>query len=220
MKRLRRNKSSLVSSSRWLAYAAAGAATTLGAAQSAEAEIHYSGKINLLFPPTAPKIKKLPLDQAADYLVFKRGHVGPRTGVFFRARDVIYGVGEFVGVEFSTHADVSALKAGRYLSRAHFTYPAYTYGTLNDPNFSSPSFVGFRFDGGSGPQYGWARVYFNRGTLDFTVIDYAWADPGEAIKTGQTSSSGNSSGEATEGSLGLLAIGAAGLLAWRRRHQS
>src|SRR2546423_3283988 len=49
MKKLRQNKSSLVSNSRWLAYAAAGAATSLGGAQSAEAEIHYSGVINRQF---------------------------------------------------------------------------------------------------------------------------------------------------------------------------
>src|SRR5207244_7084224 len=46
MKKHRHTKTRLVSNSRWLAYAAAGAATTLGAAQSAEAEIHYSGPID------------------------------------------------------------------------------------------------------------------------------------------------------------------------------
>ncbi|HEX4666915.1 MAG TPA: hypothetical protein VH207_09960 [Chthoniobacterales bacterium] len=46
MERSRPKKSLTLSNSRWLAYAAAGAATTLGTAQSAEAEIHYSGLIN------------------------------------------------------------------------------------------------------------------------------------------------------------------------------
>ena len=46
MKKLRQNKSPLVSNSRWLAYAAASTASTLAGAHSAEAEIHYSGLIN------------------------------------------------------------------------------------------------------------------------------------------------------------------------------
>jgi len=219
MKRLRQSKSSLVSNSRWLAYAVAGAAGAFSAANSAEAEIHYSGVINVLFSPDVSKIKKLPLDQVADYLVFKRGHDGggrPHVGMFFRIKDV-YGPGQFIGTEFSTGASVYALRPGRYVSAGHFTFPAYTYGSLNDPHFASPSFVGFNFRGGSGFQYGWARVYFNKDTLDFTVIDYAWADPGESIKTGQTSSSRQGSNRATEGSLGLLALGCAGLMAWRQR---
>ena len=44
------------------------------------------------------------------------------------------------------------------------------------------------------------------------IEDYAWADPGEKIKAGQTSDEA----PATE-SLGALAFGAAGLIAWRKR---
>jgi hypothetical protein len=40
-------ESPLLSNSRWLAYAAAGTATAIGSATTAEAEIHYSGVINL-----------------------------------------------------------------------------------------------------------------------------------------------------------------------------
>jgi hypothetical protein len=46
LKTKRKTKSLNLSNSRWLAYAAAGAASTLGGAHSAEAEIHYSGVIN------------------------------------------------------------------------------------------------------------------------------------------------------------------------------
>lgn len=49
----------------------------------------------------------------------------------------------------------------------------------------------------------------------FTVLDYAWVDPGEPIKAGQTSSSKLVSPD--EGSLSLLAAGAGGLVRWRQR---
>ncbi len=76
-------------------------------------------------------------------------------------------------------------------------------------------FLGFRFTGPGGLQYGWVRINFD-GTLehDFTVIDYAFADPGEPITAGQTSAANVPD---SAGSLGLLAIGCAGLLAWRAR---
>jgi hypothetical protein len=71
-------------------------------------------------------------------------------------------------------------------------------------------FVGFRFNGGAGIEYGWARLTMLAGAPDnsFLLVDYAWADPGTAIVTGQIPE---------PGSLGLLAIGAAGLLLWRRQ---
>jgi hypothetical protein len=48
---------------------------------------------------------------------------------------------------------------------------------------------------------------------DFWLVDYAYADPGEPIRAGQTSSNEM---VPEEGSLGWLALGAAGLLAWRK----
>jgi MYXO-CTERM domain-containing protein len=49
---------------------------------------------------------------------------------------------------------------------------------------------------------------------DFLLVDYAYADPGEPIRAGQTASNEM---VPEEGSLGWLALGAAGLLAWRKR---
>ncbi len=74
-------------------------------------------------------------------------------------------------------------------------------------------FVGFRFNAGEGVQYGWARIHVDGqpGNV-FTLIDYAFADPGERITAGQTSSANVPE---SGGSLGLLALGCAGLLAWR-----
>jgi len=47
------------------------------------------------------------------------------------------------------------------------------------------------------------------------MVDYAWADPGERIKTGQTSGRPKFVSASASGSLGLLALGAKGLIALR-----
>jgi MYXO-CTERM domain-containing protein len=47
----------------------------------------------------------------------------------------------------------------------------------------------------------------------FEVVDYAYGDPGDVVLAGQKS---DDSAPALE-SLGGLALGAAGLLAWRRQ---
>ncbi|MGH8165336.1 MAG: hypothetical protein ACREP1_13480, partial [Rhodanobacteraceae bacterium] len=44
-----KRKSAFIKSSRWIGYATAGAATAVGAAATAEADIHYSGPINQHF---------------------------------------------------------------------------------------------------------------------------------------------------------------------------
>jgi hypothetical protein len=80
-------------------------------------------------------------------------------------------------------------------------------------------FIGFAFNRGARIQYGWARVR-KSGPPDyrFVLLDYAWGDPGDKIKTGQRSSSGEMVDTVTDsGSVGLLALGAAGLTAWQKR---
>jgi MYXO-CTERM domain-containing protein len=69
------------------------------------------------------------------------------------------------------------------------------------------------------------RVQFvNREPIDhdFWLVDYAYADAGEPIRAGQRSSDEVVPEQSNdiapqEGSLGALALGAAGLLAWRKR---
>ncbi len=76
-------------------------------------------------------------------------------------------------------------------------------------------FVGFMFNSGAGAQYGWTRVTFNDAEVPpnglrykFTLVDYAFGGVGDKVKAGQVPDSGSS--------LGLLALGAAGILACRR----
>jgi MYXO-CTERM domain-containing protein len=84
-------------------------------------------------------------------------------------------------------------------------------GQFRDPGVG---FIGFKFNNGAGDQYGWIRVRFlgpwNQGNL----VDFAYGDPGEHVVAGQKES--NPSGPQLE-SLGGLALGAAGLLGWRRK---
>jgi hypothetical protein len=83
--------------------------------------------------------------------------------------------------------------------------------------FQAPgqAFIGFKFNTGAGEQYGWVRVRMNGSPENsFAIVDYAYGDPGEVVKAGQKRSRASSPDLE---SLGGLALGAAGLLAWRRR---
>ena len=113
------------------------------------------------------------------------------------------------------------------------------------PGWQQPGtyYIGFRFNAGAGMQYGWVRIKFAGcypGDNKYIVKDYAWGDPGDEIKTGQkqlhenetqvappaaestnaaplpTSDNAHPPFATSEGSLGLLALGAVGLQAWRR----
>jgi hypothetical protein len=116
---------------------------------------------------------------------------------------------------------VSKLNHGAFISRRPFL--AKTSGVLGQSiHPSCPGqfedgdlgFIGFKFNNGSGDQYGWVRIQFDSGRSSFWIVDYAYADPGEPIRAGQKSSNEM---VPEEGSLGWLALGAAGLLAWRKR---
>jgi len=75
-------------------------------------------------------------------------------------------------------------------------------------------FVGFKFNNGAGDQYGWIRLrMWGRAWNQGRLIDFAYGDPGEKVLAGQRES--NTSAPELE-SLGGLALGATGLLAWRR----
>ena len=216
-----RCKPACIAKTRWVAYAAAGAATALAGSQSAEAAIHYSGRVNELF-------------LVGDADSFKLD----RPGEFFRLSHTSYGYG--AGDKFAIFGIASAafrgFGAGRgYVSKLGFGQPISMGNFIQqsapglmvrngNPHQWNPGigFIGFRFNNGAGVQYGWARIKI-KGVpqYNFMLLDYAYADVGERLTAGQTLENTSSDWQAPDqGSLGGLALGAVGLLAWRKSRKS
>ena len=219
--RSRKGRALTIPTSRWLAYATASAATALTSASSADAEIHYSGRLDVKFGAEDDQVVTFPLDQPGAMMRF--GHYALlRSAYAFFEIEALSG-GQFIGYSLIEYAFPFRIKAtNRYLSEGNFV-GFYSHGTLYDDGGRGygrwggkvGGFVGFRFDSGAGPQYGWARVRMGGDRANFILLDYAYGDPGERVKPGQTSSSKvNTPGE---GSLGALALGAAGIALWRQR---
>lgn len=229
-----------IAKTRWVSYAAAGAATALAGSQSAEAAIHYSGPVN---EPIKRGAADFLLDQFDDSFRIWRhftyyGFYGKHHGHHHRREVVEFAIfgNASVGVR-GGQGYVSQLGAGQEISAGNFIqgvpdsysiFPQNGGGNIvlvaggNLPAQGGQggiSFIGFRFNNGAGIQYGWARINIKEGgrSKTFTLVDYAYADPGERLMTGQTSEGILS---AEEGSLGGLALGAVGLLAWRRSRKS
>jgi hypothetical protein len=214
-------KPASIAKGRWAAYATAGAASAFTCANSAEATIHYSGRIGEYFPPLRTKNARFQLDQPGDSFRL-RHYVSVFTssgfayfGIFGRAGNAFAG---FYCPNGSQIASVSKLNPGDLISARPFL--PRNNGLLARNDFCSGQFeggdfgfIGFKFNSGSGDQYGWVRLKMGVRNQDFWLVDYAYADPGEPIRAGQKSSDEM---VPEEGSLGGLALGAVGLLAWRK----
>jgi hypothetical protein len=221
-KTLRRTPVANVSQTRWIAYATAGAATAVAGATTAEASIHYSGLIN--------QVIDAPNSQSSAVFHFNLAAGASFSPFFFRvaagsgiaAMGIHGAVSGAVNGFLSGYPYVSRLAAGQNPAGHPFVTPGSSaffpgYGTLAfragyfHSQWLAPGegFVGFRFNTGAGVQYGWVRLIMS-GAPDnhYTMVDYAWGDVGDNIVTGQIPE---------PGSLALLAVGAAGLLAWRRQ---
>jgi hypothetical protein len=223
MKKNGQKKSLTVSNSRWLAYATAGAATALGAIPSGEAEIHYSGLINGRFGGNGYDIHlRIPLGHSA------RLRFAEYTYQLFFAIEGAADSNSFCGYVTSRFGSryVSRLHRDEKISNCDFFRTGATMLVIG-PFSMGPfcergiGYIGFRFNNGAGMQYGWARLNMPGppyARARFELVDYAWGDPGDRIKAGQTSSAGDQAvAIPDQGSLGLLALGGAGLMAWRRR---
>jgi hypothetical protein len=237
-----RRRAITIASPRWATYAVAGAASSLAVA-TAEAEIHYSGKVN--FHLTGTGAGNFPLDNGAS-LVFDhidegggkgRAHLniinpgGPPSFVNFAAdggRES--SVSGFYLFRVPAQKQVSQLPMQRSCRTTSTSSNLRCYGatiglgSLTGCHWKRPGngFIAFVFNAGAGNEYGWARIK-TTGALMYNIIlvDYAWADPGDSIRTGQKR--GQETGQAAVskfGSLGLLATGAPGLKAWRQHKQT
>jgi hypothetical protein len=226
-----------IPSVRWAAYSAAAAASTFVAAPQAEATIHYSGPINERF--TSRRTDSFPLDPAGGVLIFKHSnhvygsssfHDGGTARAFVEA-PVSASMNGYE-LDCSHNPDVSAsisnLDRRTVMSQRPFvpdggvlgSHGATFYGCGENGRGQflareRNAFVGFKFNNGAGVQYGWARLRvigypFNR----FTLVDYAYGDPGERVVAGQRQSIG--SAPSLE-SLAGLALSATAVIAWRRR---
>jgi hypothetical protein len=79
------------------------------------------------------------------------------------------------------------------------------------------AYLGFYFNGPANPQAGWADIQTsgNPNSTSFTIVNYAYeTNPNTAITAGQTSDTPEPS------TMALIGLGAAGLIALRRRRAS
>jgi hypothetical protein len=223
-KRARSKKLARMANSRWVAYGTAGVATALGAA-AAEAEIHYSGIINELVSFAE---KTFPLSNGAVLWFEHFQTTTDYTWAFFELRSAAVSNGWVAAKRLDDYVPMN-LAPNRPVSHGHFgdgfailaTSP-FCFGY----EFCERGFaiLGFKFNTGGGTQYGWARLKM-RGDVPpknaFFVVDYAWGDVGERIRTLQTHQLSQEQGAVSpSGSLGLLALGKAGLELWRAQRLS
>lgn len=221
-----------------MAYAAAGLATSSGGVMSTEGAIHYSGPVDYKFHghrmSTITRHSFLLSFGArlwggtahtgfasADYAYF--GVSGAKVSNSVRGVPGRFGVAGLPGRSLVSNGSFRASGASGVMQNGFCSYP--------DWRKRGTYYVGFRFNTGAGPQYGWVRIKWDGCPANYFIVkDYAWGDPGDQIKTGQKhlhedeTQVAPPSARSTEaaprvdskGSLGLLALGAAGLQAWRR----
>jgi hypothetical protein len=229
----RRNKATPIAHSRWLAYATAGAATALAGVPSAEADITYSGLLNIRFdaPPGGDARMNIQLDQPGNYLrpvhFLSTGGIG-YAALIVRGNAPGQGVAGIFGRSITFGGSTFRYP---YLSKLNFGQPISTRPFLvsNDPGpmralgalaynlgsglsqWANPGtgYGGFKFDNGGGTQFGWARITMDGGPGNsFTLVDFAYGGVGDSLTAGQVPE---------PGSLALLAVGGVGLVAWRKR---
>jgi hypothetical protein len=106
---------------------------------------------------------------------------------------------------------------------AYTNYISYSNYTTRGPWI--PTFqgmLGLRFEIDSSTHFGWARlnVFGGEGDISVALTDFAYeACAGKGIHAGSTTGGADCTPVPAPGSLGLLALGAAGLAAWRLRRR-
>ncbi len=218
-------KDARLNNSRWAAYVTAGAATAAGCAATAEADIIYSGVIDRHFGPASFSSARFPVGGGATLRprYIGPGYEGPSIGEALISVFRLPNGGSIAGFYTPNGNFASKLSFGQNVDARPFVAGSAILAV--DLNAScqwltpGTGFVGFRFTGAEGVQYGWARITVDGPAAGntFTLVDYAVAEMGERITAGQTRTA---SVPESGGSLGLLALGCAGLLAWRAVRKS
>jgi hypothetical protein len=202
-----------------MAYAVAGLATAAATVPDAEAEIHYFSPVQIHLKGRVFETWQLPLTAGARLTFYRFALSAPTAGTYFTDLVQVSRNAAVHAIRDFTNFYAANLPAGSNVSGGAFIS---TFGGLIGPRGQFVSagvgFVGFKFDVGNGVQYGWVQMRTAKGGTRFdphvTVLDYAFADPGEPILAGQKSTSDLAAPD--QGSLGLLALGAVGLTAWRK----
>jgi hypothetical protein len=211
----RARKSAAINNSRWLAYATAGAASAFACANSAEATIHYSGPIDRIINRNI--YVTFQLDQPGDSI-----RLFDRTGTAYHGYDWFgahgrAGASIVASYDGCCAAQASNLERGQLISNNTFVPAASALlaGCFGCQFEGGIGFIGFKFNNGSGDQYGWVRIQTHPSFGEkFRLLDYAYGDVGDRIAAGQKRDEPNN---LELGSLGSLALGAVGVLAWRKR---
>jgi len=214
---------------RRVAYSLAAGAAACVAGNQARADIVYSGLQNIAIDQANALNLDLDGYLGGDLLLKNYVFVGGN----YQGAKVNFSPGKLVGFSDGL-AYVSAL-ASHDLVDATTLGPSYfgsmAYGALNPSaefNDADNAFVGLSFPAGAfGTLYGWVRVDVDNAAGTFLVKDWAYEFPvsegsasGGAPPAGGILAGDTGNGFVPEpGTLGLLAAGAAGLFALRRRRQ-
>lgn len=199
--------------------AAGAAALAANSGQDAEATIEYSGVQNFTnYPsndPPFPDPYRFYLDLDGDFLSDLALQNALFGGVPYQGLSV-FGNGQVVGFNAGpyNYAYVSNLTEGALID-ATTVGPTF-FGSMASPLNANSQFdnadegyIGLSFGTSPNIRYGWIRVGIDNSSASFTIEDWAYeSEVGVGIRAGQIPE---------PGTLGLLAAGAAGVAAMRRR---
>ena len=206
------------------------AGSALALATNANAGIIYSGVQNLTvsLPNGGPAVSSAALNGLApipwDIRVFNALRSGRSTASAQLHEVVGHGDAFMAMSSFSPNAlklaSGDVISAGKTFVNRSFpllrrkNLASYTGAFLN----SSVGFVGIKFNLSGNAHFGWIRLHVDIGpgtSITEKAIDWAYNDvAGQQILAGQ-----GATPEPSTFSLGLLAAGAAGVLAWRKRRK-
>jgi PEP-CTERM motif len=213
--------SRLADKKRRMAYSLAAGAAAYSAAssgQDADAAVVYSGLVNANVGLTTGPFYPLTLDLDNDLLsdVAMKNFLyygGPYQGLS------VYGTGKVMGFNAGPYnfAYVSSIAPGTVIDSSTVGptfFGSMAYGASNpnaEFNNSADAYLGLSFGTAPNLRYGWIRVGIDNANASFVVKDWAYES---------TFNQGIVAAAPEPGTLGLLAAGAAGVLALRRRRSA